>query len=149
QIGDGRLVWDPTNNALKVIKSDGTAANLYTTGGVSALGMSAGVSSIDAMTFGNLTVNNNLKITKGNYSHNIYGDNYGSLHLDGSEYVVIGNDVKTDGYSIYTEGGSISCGDGSVTAKRFYLDSSRYLYLDSSNVLRYYDNGTSRIIAFS
>ena len=149
QIGDGRIVWDSTNNAFQIIKSDGTEANLYTTGGVSALGMSAGVSSIDAMTFGNLTVNNNLKITKGSYSHNIYGDNYGSLHLDGSEYVVVGNDVKTDGYSIYTEGGSISCGDGSVTAKRFYLDSSRYLYLDSSNVLRYYDNGTSRIIAFS
>ena len=142
RIGDGMIVWDSTNNAFQIIKSDGTAANLYTTGGVSALGMSAGVSSIDAMTFGNLTVNNNLKITKGDYSHNIYGDANGSLHLDGSEYVVMGNDVLTEGYSIY-------CGEGSVTAKRFYLDSSRYLYLDSSNVLRYYDNGTSRIIAFS
>lgn len=60
QIGDGRLVWDSTNNALKVIKSDGTAANLYATGGVSALGMSAGVSSIDSMTFGYLTVSNKL-----------------------------------------------------------------------------------------
>lgn len=142
KIGDGMIVWDSSNNAFQVIKSDGTAANLYTTGGVSALGMSAGVSSIDAMTFGNLTVNNNLKITKGDYSHNIYGDANGSLHLDGSEYVVMGNDVLTEGYSIY-------CGDGSVTAKRFYIGSNRYLYLDNSNVLRYYDNGTSKIIAFS
>lgn len=62
RIGDGMLVWDSPNNAFQVIKSDGTAANLYTTGGVSALGMSAGVSSIDAMTFGNLTVNSRLTL---------------------------------------------------------------------------------------
>ena len=31
------LSWDSTNNALKVQKADGTAANLYATGGVSAL----------------------------------------------------------------------------------------------------------------
>lgn len=62
RIGDGMIVWDSTNNAFRIIKSDGTAANLYTTGGVSALGMSAGVSSIDAMTFGNLTVNSRLTL---------------------------------------------------------------------------------------
>jgi hypothetical protein len=39
QIGGARIVWDSTNNALKVIKSDGTsAANFYATGAVSALG---------------------------------------------------------------------------------------------------------------
>ena len=42
QIGDGLLVWDSGNNAFKVMKSDGTSANLYTTGGLSALGMSSG-----------------------------------------------------------------------------------------------------------
>lgn len=62
RIGDGMIVWDSANNAFQVIKSDGTAANLYTTGGVSALGMSAGVSSIDAMTFGYLTVNSRLTL---------------------------------------------------------------------------------------
>ena len=60
RIGNGVLKWDSTNNAFKVEKFDGTAANLYSTGGVSALGMSAGVTSIDAMTFGYLTVNNEL-----------------------------------------------------------------------------------------
>ena len=41
QIGGARIVWDNTNSALKVVKSDGTtAANFYATGGVSALGMS-------------------------------------------------------------------------------------------------------------
>ena len=38
QVGAIRLVYDSTNNAIKVIKSDGTNANLYSTGGISALG---------------------------------------------------------------------------------------------------------------
>lgn len=40
-IGGCRLVWDSANNALKVEKADGTAANFYATGGVSALGYSS------------------------------------------------------------------------------------------------------------
>ena len=39
QIGAGRLVWDNTNNAIKVIKADGTAANFYATGSNSAQGI--------------------------------------------------------------------------------------------------------------
>ena len=38
QIGDIRIVYDSTNNALKVVKSDGTAANFYAMGGIAALG---------------------------------------------------------------------------------------------------------------
>lgn len=46
QIGAIRLVYDSTNNAIKVVKSDGsTAANFYATGGVSALGASSSSSS--------------------------------------------------------------------------------------------------------
>ena len=41
RIGDGCIVWDSTNNALKIIKSDGTSCNLYATGAVSALGISS------------------------------------------------------------------------------------------------------------
>ena len=111
--------------------------------------MSAGVSSIDAMTFGNLTVTNELEITKNGYSNYIYGDNNGSIHIVGSEYIVMGNDVLTDGYSINTEGGNIKTGSGYVYSPRFYLDSKRYLYLDTNNVLKYNDNGTVRTIAFS
>ena len=37
-IGAIRLVYDSSSNAIKVIKSDGTNANLYATGGISALG---------------------------------------------------------------------------------------------------------------
>ena len=39
RIGDAKIVWDSTNNALKVIKADGTSCNFYATGGVSALEM--------------------------------------------------------------------------------------------------------------
>lgn len=38
QIGNVRLIYDSTNTALKVEKSDGTAAGLYATGFLSALG---------------------------------------------------------------------------------------------------------------
>lgn len=66
QIGDARLVWESANNALKLIKSDGTATNFYSTGGLSGLGLSAGsAGSID-----NLTVNSYLYIkTTDNYLH--------------------------------------------------------------------------------
>ena len=37
RIGDGLLVWDSTNNALKLQKYDGTACHFYSTGGVTAL----------------------------------------------------------------------------------------------------------------
>ena len=38
QIGSIRIIYDSTNNALKVQKSDGTSANIIITGGVTALG---------------------------------------------------------------------------------------------------------------
>ena len=47
RIGSVVLSWDSGNNALKIQNIDGTAANLYATGGVSALGMSAGDAATD------------------------------------------------------------------------------------------------------
>lgn len=41
QIGAIKLQYDSTNNAIKVVKSDGTAANFYATGAVSAFGSSS------------------------------------------------------------------------------------------------------------
>ena len=84
------LSWDSTNNALKVQKADGTAANLYATGGVSALGLSGGSGgSID-----------NLRVTG-----NIYLGG-GRLYLDSSRY-------------IYLDGTTLKFYDGS-TAKTIY-----------------------------
>jgi hypothetical protein len=68
QIGNIRVVYDSTNNALQIIRSDGMPAGLYTTGGLSALGMSAGASSINAMTFNYLTVNTKITGGEGSFS---------------------------------------------------------------------------------
>lgn len=133
RIGNGVLKWDSTNNAFKVEKFDGTAANLYATGGVSALGMSAGVTSIDAMTFGYLTVNNELNFGS---SAKMYMDDF--FYIESSETISI-NSVEFD-YE-----GNVYTG-GNVRASRFYLDSNRYLYV-SSGKLYYYNGSTAKEIA--
>lgn len=51
KIGDGYLVWDSANNALKLTGANGAAVNFYATGGVSALGMSqSGQTAVAALT---------------------------------------------------------------------------------------------------
>ena len=135
RIGNGVLKWDSTNNAFKVEKFDGTAANLYATGGVSALGMSAGVTSIDAMTFGYLTVNNELNFGS---SAKMYMDDF--FYIESSENISI-NSVEFDyDGNVYTS--------GNVRAERFYLDSNRYLYV-SGGTLYYYNGSTNKQIAFT
>lgn len=42
RIGNVYLQYDATNNAIKVVKYDGTSANLYATGGLSAKGLAEG-----------------------------------------------------------------------------------------------------------
>lgn len=83
RIGSALLSWDNDNNALKIQKIDGTAANFYATGGVSALGI-----------------------------------------------------TNPDNNPHY------------ITAQRYYLDISRYLFLDNGT-LKYNDNGTVKTVAFS
>ena len=135
RIGNGVLKWDSTNNAFKVEKFDGTAANLYATGGVSALGMSAGVTSIDAMTFGYMTVNNELNFGS---SAKMYMDDF--FYIESSENISI-NSVEFDyDGNVYTS--------GNVRADRFYLDSNRYLYV-SGGILYYYNGSTNKQIAFT
>ena len=135
RIGNGVLKWDSTNNAFKIEKFDGTAANLYATGGVSALGMSAGVTSIDAMTFGYLTVNNELNFGS---SAKMYMDDF--FYIESSETISI-NSVEFDYEgNVYT--------NGNVRASRFYLDSNRYLYV-SSGKLYYYNGSTAKQVAFT
>lgn len=57
QIGGGRICWDNQSKSLYVVQSDGsTPANIFATGGVSALGISTGGSpSVSALTVGTLT----------------------------------------------------------------------------------------------
>ena len=145
QIGTVRIVYDHTNNALKIEKQDGTAANLYATGGVSALGMMA----TDSGMLENLNLTGRLKFidVENEYEHQIYGDTDGYLHINASEGIELNSDLNLNGYTLYMTGGNIDA--NYVSGKRFYLDSYRYLYLDANNVLKYYDNGTVKTIAFA
>ena len=152
RIGDGMLVWDNANNALKVIKSDGTAGNIYATGGVSALGMRAGVSAMDAMTFNYVTVNNQISIKNTidnvDYTHTIAGNANGKLVITGDQGIVLNGAINTNGNNITTGNASIDAGEGWVKANRFYLDGSRYLYV-SGSTLYYYNGSTTKQVAFT
>ena len=145
QIGTVRLVYDHANTALKVEKQDGTAANLYATGGVSALGMMA----TDSGMLENLNLTGRLKFidVENEYEQQIYGDTDGYLHINASEGIELNSDLNLNGYTLYMTGGNIDA--NYVSGKRFYLDGYRYLYLDANNVLKYNDNGTIRTIAFA
>ena len=163
RVGNISLVYDSTNNALKIQKADGTAANLYATGSVSALGMSAGTSAVDAMKFGYLTVNTRLNLpttivagnspmivrtasdsdciyllnfsgTSKETSSNYYYNQYNNIGLHGTNYN-------------YDETWFIDP-DGCARFKRLYLDSSHYLYV-SNGTLYYYNGTTSKQVAFT
>ena len=112
RIGDAVLYWDEENQALALAKynastpSSPTAANFYATGGVSALGMSNGTGSVGAMTFGNLTVNDELNVAStlliGNASIAESGDDI-MIDLEGNNLILSG--------SLYMSSYSISFGD--------------------------------------
>ena len=152
RIGDGMLVWDGYNNALKVINADGTAANLYATGGVSALGMSAGVSQVDAMTFNYVTINNNLEFgAASRITHAVTNDDR-TLYIgnsDNSGWVALQDVCSQSGVSYWK---IMANGEAffaeKVQSPKFYLDSSRYLYINGGT-LYYYNGSTSRQIAFA
>ena len=78
----------------------------------------------------------------------IYADNNGYLHIDGNENITMGNDVRMDGYSLYTNGGNVDCGGGKMYASRLYLDSNRYLYVNGGT-LYYYNGSTNKQVAFT
>jgi hypothetical protein len=138
RIGDGLLVWDSTNKAIKVQRISGNdvvAGDLYATGGLSALGMSAGVTSLDEMTFGYLTVNSNLRVN----NTLTFGNNYASLYMDDFFYIDSSVNISVNG---------VECEDSNAHVKRLYLDPSRYIYV-SSGKLYYYNGSTSKAIAFT
>lgn len=139
RIGDGMITWDSTNNGFKLQKADGTAAGLYATGFLSALGLSQGSGTVDAMTFGNVTVNNTLTIA----GSSVYQDGNDYLVLDGKEGIKLANDIDTDGFSVYTRGGNINTAGGKI-----YLDATRYIYV-SGSTLYYYNGSTIKTIAFT
>ena len=93
------LSWDSTNNALKVQKADGTAANLYATGGVSALGLSGG----SGGSIGTLTVTSRLNI--GNTDCNLQQGSGGDFHINCNNYLYLGSSlsyIDSDGWMTAT-----------------------------------------------
>ena len=138
QIGDGLISWDSTNNALKIQKKDGTAANLYALGGISALGMSSGT---------NGTIAANLVPETGEvYSLGNNSVGWKALYLeDNGESVDV--NVNGDGYLELTgtsQGFSLLV-NGDVYANRFYLDTIRYLIV-SSGTLKYYNGSALKTV---
>ena len=138
QIGDGLISWDSTNNALKIQKKDGTAANLYALGGISALGMSSGT---------NGTIAANLVPETGEvYSLGNNSVGWKALYLeDNGESVDL--NVNGDGYLELTgtaQGFSLLV-NGDVYANRFYLDTIRYLIV-SSGTLKYYNGSALKTV---
>ena len=158
RIGDGLIIWDSYNNALRVQKFDATAANLYADGAVSALGFSSGNGST---TIDNLTVNSSVKmedyassslnvlsVTKATSATTV---NYLNI---GEDWSALYHDTRIYGYNVQLVSGNGAYimsmnGSGKVTfpnyiqASRFYLDSSRYIYLSGSSL--YYYNGSTSI----
>ena len=129
RIGDGVLTWDAANNAFKVEKYDGTAANFYATGGVSALGVSTGGSVT------NLTVSNDLTLG----GELTFGTNDASIYMDDYFYIESGSTISING---------VECYSGNVWLNRLYLDTTRYLYV-SGGTLYYYNGSESKQIEFT
>ena len=76
QIGQIRIVYDSSNNALRVQSPNGGTANLYATGGVSALGIGEESGSGSDATFDTLTVESGLWVyDEIHCTSDIYGDN--------------------------------------------------------------------------
>ena len=151
QIGDAVLVYESANNALKVIKSDGTAINFYATGGVSALGLTPGtIGSIanlsvttqltvaSILTINQKTVNNVSEI-----AFSTGGDNI-SFSTDNTGFIKMDDMCSLYGDNLW----KIDSIDGYAYFNRYYLDSSRYLYV-SSGTLYYYNGTTSKQVAFT
>lgn len=161
QIGNMRLVYDSTNNALKLCDKNGNAANFYSLGAVSALGFSnsGGSSNIT-----DLTVDGSIKVKDydGNSLRalNITKATSGSTtnYLEiGLDFSTIYHDTRIRGYNVL-----ITTGNGSYTlnmnasgkvtcpnhlqATRIYLDSTKYLAL-SGNSLIFSNGTTTRTIA--
>lgn len=152
QIGDARLVYDSTNNALKAVKADGTALNFYATGGVSALGMSAGVSQMNAMTFNHLSVKNSLtlsgsvNIITGTTSYMVRNANdfdciylmntYAFSKVNSRQYYYNQYDnVGLHGTNYdYSETWYIDP-DGCARFSRVYLNSNTYIHTNGSDLL--------------
>lgn len=99
------------------------SSNFYALGGVSALGI-GGAGGTDSATISQLTSDDISVSTSVNDQNNRWYINTNGLHHNGN----------------------IDCNH--MTAARFYVGNNRYIFLEN-NVLKYYDNGTTKTITLS
>ena len=135
RIGDAVLSWDSTNNALKVIKYNGSAVNFYATGGVSALGFANNQGT--SMQIDNLTVSEKIHFDNGVDDNTIYTYDSGMLYIEASEGVQFFADIYSNN-ELFMLGHDIKLGGGNL-----YFDNSKYLYV--SNMSLYFYDGTQHI----
>lgn len=135
RIGDGVLMWDSTNNAIKVIKSDGSAVNFYATGGVSALGFTNNQGT--SMQINNLTISEKIHFDNGVDDNTIYTYDSGMLYIEANEGVQFFADIYSNN-ELFMLGHDIKLGGGKI-----YFDNSKYLYI--SNMSLYFYDGTQHI----
>ena len=157
QIGDIRIVYDNAatngNNALKIIKADGTAANLYATGGISSLGFQG---NDNDGSIGTLTVTDELIIGNGkriSCEEDMY---IGSPTSEGWVFMadMCGQEEDANHNPYWTIMATGQASFTQVKANRFYLDGTRYIYLDTTTtpgttILKYYDGTTAKTIQLS
>jgi hypothetical protein len=142
RIGDGLITWDSTNNALKVQKNDGSAANIYALGAVSALGFSAGA---NGTSIGTLTVNDQLTAAKETVGTSLTLNNGAAMKYvdnNSASQTLIGfanSGARVDICRVDSGGNDLVY----MYAKRFYLTPSCYLYVSSAKL--YFFNGTQSI----
>ena len=127
RIGNGIIKWDSTNSCLMIQKYDGTACDIYATGGVSALGLSSGNSSVDSMVFAYVTVNERLSIGN-NGSITIQN---GGIKLSSPQAIRINND------NIYADP------TGGFHANKIYLTSNTYIF-GENNGLKFWNGSEEK-----
>lgn len=138
RIGNALLSWDSANNALKVQRYDGAAVNFYSLGGVSALGFTAPQSSLDAFRIDYLTSTNISTQTVDVATQMNLGSANCNIKVNSSSLTI----NAPAGLTVVTGSGY------GLRASRFYLDSSRYIYLDGTT-LKYYNGSQSKTIVLS
>lgn len=136
RIGNALLSWDSTNNALKVQRYDGAAVNFYSLGGVSALGFTAPQSSLDAFRIDYLTSTNISTQTVDVATQMNLGSANCNIKVNSSSLTI----NAPAGLTLVTNSGY------GLRASRFYLDATRYIYLDGTT-LKYYNGSQSKTIS--
>ena len=144
RIGDGLLSWDSTNNALKVTLYDGSAANFYSLGGVSALGFQSGSGGTNSATIGTLNVTTQLNMTDATRISTPQDLYIGNADSEGWVFVA---DMCSQAGSTYwsiNESGEAKFAT-SVRSPKFYFDATKYLYMSGYDLMFYDGQDTYKV----